>query len=149
MSHEVRALGMFLDITGHCVCFLTVLGIVWIRNIHLHLLVDQRHQLDEVWGMVLPPSGSRAGACQTRAKTRAHANPQPEIVNRGQPQVASPEREQEQVVQDAPSTVPVVVPIVALPTDVVIRLLNVLESLMPNHGRVPVPQTNSQAQTQV
>ncbi|MCD9642062.1 hypothetical protein HAX54_028660, partial [Datura stramonium] len=43
----------------------------------------------------------------------------------------------EQVVRDAPSTVPVIVPTVALPTDVVMRLLNVLEELVPNHGRLP------------
>ncbi|MCD7459703.1 hypothetical protein HAX54_041681, partial [Datura stramonium] len=30
----------------------------------------------------------------------------------------------------------------------VMRLLNVLEALVPNHGRLPVPQMNSQAQTQ-
>ncbi|MCD7462357.1 hypothetical protein HAX54_048347, partial [Datura stramonium] len=54
-----------------------------------------------------------------------------------------------EVVQDAPSTVPTVVSTVALPTDLVIRLLNVLETLVPNHGRLPVPQTNSQEQTQV
>ncbi|MCD9646673.1 hypothetical protein HAX54_036700 [Datura stramonium] len=32
--------------------------------------------------------------------------------------------------------------------DVVMRLLNVLEALVPNHGRLPVRQTNSKAQTQ-
>ncbi|MCE5167057.1 hypothetical protein HAX54_035334, partial [Datura stramonium] len=93
--------------------------------------------------------GSRVGAHQSRAQTRAQAHPQPEIVNGGQPRVATPEQVQEQVVQDAPSAVLAVVPIVALPTDVVMRLLNVLEALVPNHGRLPVPQTNSQVQTQV
>ncbi|MCE3215717.1 hypothetical protein HAX54_003272 [Datura stramonium] len=72
------------------------------------------------------PSGSRVGAHQTRAQTRAQDNPQPEILNEGQPQVSAPEQVQEQVVQDAPSIVPAVVPTVALPTDVVMRLLNVL-----------------------
>ncbi|MCD9640993.1 hypothetical protein HAX54_026790 [Datura stramonium] len=55
----------------------------------------------------------------------------------------------EQVVQDAPSIVPAAVPTVALPIDVVMRFLNVLEALVPNHGRLPVPQTKLQAQTQV
>ncbi|MCD9644515.1 hypothetical protein HAX54_032770, partial [Datura stramonium] len=59
------------------------------------------------------------------------------------------ERVQQQVVQNAPSIVPAVVPVVALPTDVVMRLLHVLEALDPNHGRLSIPQTNSQAQTQV
>ncbi|MCD9643845.1 hypothetical protein HAX54_031697 [Datura stramonium] len=65
------------------------------------------------------------------------------------PRVAAPERVQELDVQDAPSIVPAIVPTVALPTDVVMRLLNMLEALVPNHGRLPVPQTNTQAQTQV
>ncbi|MCD9640530.1 hypothetical protein HAX54_025884, partial [Datura stramonium] len=60
------------------------------------------------------------------------------------PGVAAPERVQEQVVQDAPSTVPTIVPTVDFPTYVVMRLSNVLEALMPNDGRLPVPQTNSQ-----
>ncbi|MCE5167217.1 hypothetical protein HAX54_042856, partial [Datura stramonium] len=77
------------------------------------------------------------------ANTRAHANPQPEIVNGRQPRVASPEQVQEQVVQDAPSTVPTVVPTVSLPIDLVIRLLNVLEALVSNHDGHPVPQTTS------
>ncbi|MCD9640646.1 hypothetical protein HAX54_026054, partial [Datura stramonium] len=54
----------------------------------------------------------------------------------------------EQVVQDASSTVPAAVPTVALPIDVVMRLLNVSEALVPNHGGLPVPQTTSQAQIQ-
>ncbi|MCE5166347.1 hypothetical protein HAX54_017860 [Datura stramonium] len=37
------------------------------------------------------PGGSRAGGHQTRAQTRAQTNPQPEIVNGGQPRVAAPE----------------------------------------------------------
>ncbi|MCD7462553.1 hypothetical protein HAX54_048755, partial [Datura stramonium] len=84
------------------------------------------------------PSDYRTGVHQTRAQD----NPQPEIVNGGQPRVAAPERVQEQVVQDALSTVPVAVSTAALPTDVVMRFLNVLEALVPNHGRLPVPQTN-------
>ncbi|MCD7456348.1 hypothetical protein HAX54_031390, partial [Datura stramonium] len=94
-------------------------------------------------------SGSRAGAHQTRAKTSEHCNPQPEIVNGRQPRVAVSERVQEQVVQDAPSIVPAAVLTIALPTDVVMRLLNVLEALEHNHGGLPVPQTTLQAQTQV
>ncbi|MCD7469961.1 hypothetical protein HAX54_009456, partial [Datura stramonium] len=53
----------------------------------------------------------------------------PEIVNGSQPRLAAPKRVQEQAVQDAPSIVPVVVPTVTLPTDVVMILLNVLEAL--------------------
>ncbi|MCD9645890.1 hypothetical protein HAX54_035209, partial [Datura stramonium] len=71
------------------------------------------------------PGGSRVRAHQTRAQTRPQANPQPEII------------------------VPAVVPTVALPTDVVMRLLNVLEALVPSHGGLTCPQTTSQAQTQV
>ncbi|MCE2055200.1 hypothetical protein HAX54_042171 [Datura stramonium] len=95
------------------------------------------------------PGGSRSGAHQTRAQTRGLANPQPEVGNGSHPRVAAPERVQEQIVQDATSTVSAVVPTVVLPTDVVMRLLNVLEALMSNHGGLPVPQTTSQAQTQV
>ncbi|MCD9638655.1 hypothetical protein HAX54_022777 [Datura stramonium] len=65
------------------------------------------------------PGGSQVGAHQTRYQTRAHAN------------------------------LPAVVPTVALPKDVVMGLLNVLEALVPNHGGLPVPQTTFQAQTQV
>ncbi|MCE5166305.1 hypothetical protein HAX54_017218 [Datura stramonium] len=36
--------------------------------------------------------GSRAGAHQTRAQTRAHENPQPEVVNGSHPRVATPKR---------------------------------------------------------
>ncbi|MCD7470762.1 hypothetical protein HAX54_010872 [Datura stramonium] len=100
-------------------------------------------------GQGTTPDGSRVGAHQTRAQTRVQAIAPLEIVNGGQPRVAAPERVQQQVVQDAPSTVPASLPTVAFPTDVVIRLLNVLEALVPNHGRLLVPQTNSQAQTQV
>ncbi|MCD7453935.1 hypothetical protein HAX54_022691 [Datura stramonium] len=89
--------------------------------------------------------GSQAGTHQTRAQTRAQVNPQPEFVNGGQPQVPAPKRVQKQVVHDAPSIVLLVVPTVALPTDVVIRLLNVLEALVPNHSGLPVPQITSQA----
>ncbi|MCD9642515.1 hypothetical protein HAX54_029355 [Datura stramonium] len=51
------------------------------------------------------PNGSRVGVRQTRAQTRAQSNPQPEVVSGVQPRVASSEREQEHVVQDAPSKV--------------------------------------------
>ncbi|MCD7450008.1 hypothetical protein HAX54_002885 [Datura stramonium] len=43
------------------------------------------------------PSGSRAGAHQTRAQTRAQANPQPEVVNGSPPRVATPKGAQEHV----------------------------------------------------
>ncbi|MCD9638108.1 hypothetical protein HAX54_021818 [Datura stramonium] len=82
--------------------------------------------------------GSRTRAHPTRAQTRTQANPQPEIVNAIQPRFATPQRVQEQVVQDAPLTVPTVVPTIALPIDVVMRLLNVLEELVPNHGGLPI-----------
>ncbi|MCD7473487.1 hypothetical protein HAX54_015388 [Datura stramonium] len=94
------------------------------------------------------PGDSRAGTYQKRDQNRKQANPQPEVVNGSQPQVAATVRVQEQVIQDAPSRVPVVVHIVALPTYAVMRLFNVLEALVPNHGELPVPQTTSQAQAQ-
>ncbi|XP_009791491.2 uncharacterized protein [Nicotiana sylvestris] len=72
--------------------------------------------------------GGQAGAHQTRAQTN---------------------RVQEQVVHDAPPPGPVDVPTVTLPADVVARLLNVLEALVPTQGGLPAPQTTSQAQTQV
>ncbi|MCE5165757.1 hypothetical protein HAX54_012089, partial [Datura stramonium] len=95
------------------------------------------------------PGGSRDGAHQTRAQTREQANLQLEVVNVSQPQVATLAQVQEQVVQDAPSTMPASVPTIALPTDVVMRFLNVLEALVPNHGGLPVPQTTSQVKAQV
>ncbi|XP_075098076.1 uncharacterized protein LOC142175390 [Nicotiana tabacum] len=52
----------------------------------------------------------------------------------GQPQATMPDQVQELGVQDAPSPVPTVVPTVALPTDAVARLLNVLEALVPTQG---------------
>ncbi|MCE3216512.1 hypothetical protein HAX54_006739, partial [Datura stramonium] len=76
----------------------------WLRNVRLHLVVDQRHPLDGEQGM-------------------------PEVVNGGQPRVAALDRVEEQVVQDAPSTVPAIVATVALSTDAVMRLLNVLVAL--------------------
>ncbi|XP_070019427.1 uncharacterized protein [Nicotiana sylvestris] len=50
-------------------------------------------------------------------------------------------------VQDATPPVATVVPIIALPTDVVTRLLNVLEALVPTHGRSSTPQATLQTQT--
>ncbi|MCD9646513.1 hypothetical protein HAX54_036400 [Datura stramonium] len=85
--------------------------------------------------------GGQAGAHQTRAQT----DPQLEIVYGGQPRVVAQERVQEQVIRDTPSTMP----IVSLPADAVIRLLNVLEALVPNNGGLSVPQTTSQTQTPV
>ncbi|XP_070052699.1 uncharacterized protein [Nicotiana tomentosiformis] len=52
----------------------------------------------------------------------------------GQPQATMPDQVQEQGVQDAPSPVPTVVPIVALPADTMAKLLNVLEALVPTQG---------------
>ncbi|XP_033513357.2 uncharacterized protein [Nicotiana tomentosiformis] len=70
----------------------------------------------------------------------------------GQPQAAMPDQVQEQGVQDAPSPVPIVVPIVALPADAVARLLNMLEALVPTQGGSSAPQatleTQEPAQTQ-
>ncbi|MCD7470703.1 hypothetical protein HAX54_010728 [Datura stramonium] len=138
VSHETGASGMFLDIIGHCVCVLTILSIVYAIA-----------PVGRGAGHDTTPGGSRVGTYQTRAQTRAQTNPQPEVVNGGQPRVAAPNRVQEQVIQDAPSTVPAVVPTIALPTDIVMGLLNVLEALVSNHGGLPVPQTTLQAQTQV
>ncbi|XP_070032056.1 uncharacterized protein [Nicotiana tomentosiformis] len=49
-------------------------------------------------------------------QTRRQAAPQPKVGNMGQPQATMPDQVQEQGVQDAPSLVPTVVLIVALPT---------------------------------
>ncbi|XP_059302013.1 uncharacterized protein LOC132053936 [Lycium ferocissimum] len=85
--------------------------------------------------------GRQASAHQTRAQTRTQATPQPEVVNGGQPRVAS-EQVQEQVVQNTPPA-PAAAPTIAMPADVVTRLLNVLEALAPNHGGIPSPQATS------
>nr|XP_009783077.1 PREDICTED: uncharacterized protein LOC104231724 [Nicotiana sylvestris] len=68
----------------------------------------------------------------------------------GQTQAVMPDQVQEQGVQNAPPPVPTVVPIVALPADVVARLLNVLEALVPTQGRSSAPQAtlHTQAPTQ-
>ncbi|MCD7465760.1 hypothetical protein HAX54_001862 [Datura stramonium] len=49
--------------------------------------------------------GSQAGPHQTRAQTRTQADPQPEVVNGGQPRFVARERVQEQVVQDTPYSI--------------------------------------------
>ncbi|KAH0682749.1 hypothetical protein KY285_020261 [Solanum tuberosum] len=77
--------------------------------------------------------GHSHGTCYPdRARTRVNATSQPEDANRDQPQVVPEERVQEHVFHDAPSKGPPIVPIVSLLDDVVIRLLNVLEALVPN-----------------
>nr|XP_009797364.1 PREDICTED: uncharacterized protein LOC104243805 [Nicotiana sylvestris] len=53
------------------------------------------------------------------------------------------------MVHDAPPSVTVDVPTVTLPVDAVVRLLNVLEALVPTQGGLPAPQTTSQEQAQV
>nr|XP_009757922.1 PREDICTED: uncharacterized protein LOC104210672 [Nicotiana sylvestris] len=93
--------------------------------------------------------GGQVGAHQTRAQTSRQATPQPEVVNTGQSQATMPNRVQEQMVQDAPPSVPVDVPTVTLHADALVRLLNVLEALVPTQDGLPAPQTTSQAQAQV
>ncbi|MCE3214661.1 hypothetical protein HAX54_053007 [Datura stramonium] len=87
------------------------------------------------WGYGSTCGGSQAGAHQTRAQT----DPQPEVMNGGQPRVVAQERVQEQVVLCH----------LFLCLRLVIRLLNVLEALVHNNGVLPVPQTTSQTQTQL
>nr|XP_016502050.1 PREDICTED: uncharacterized protein LOC107820302 [Nicotiana tabacum] len=53
---------------------------------------------------------------------------------------------QPQGVQNAPPPVPTVVPTVALPTNVVARLLNMLEALVPTQGGSSAPQATLQTQ---
>ncbi|XP_060216754.1 uncharacterized protein LOC132644194 [Lycium barbarum] len=91
--------------------------------------------------------GRQAGTHQTGAQIRTQATPQPKVVNGGQPRVAS-EQVHEQVVQNTPPA-PGAAPTIALPADVVTRLLNVLEALAPNHGGILGPPATSQAQAQV
>ncbi|MCE3050305.1 hypothetical protein HAX54_046862 [Datura stramonium] len=151
LGHWV-ALCMFLDSIGHCVCLLTILSIVYVvveswcgvicvDVIHGKPSVRSKTLVGRSAGRGTTHGGSQAGAHQTRAQ----ADPQPKVVNGGQPRVVAQERVQEQVVQDTPLTVPTV----DLPADVVIKLLNVLETLVANNGGLPVPQTTSQTQTQV
>ncbi|XP_070032299.1 uncharacterized protein [Nicotiana tomentosiformis] len=89
----------------------------------------------------LSSAGRGAGRDTTRGggqvgvhQTRRQAAPQLEIGNMGQPQATMPDQVQEQGVQDAPSPVPTILPIVTLPADAVARLLNVLEVLVPTQG---------------
>lgn len=68
----------------------------------------------------------------------------------GQAQAAMLEQVQEQVVAHAPPPpVLAVVLTVTLPADAVTRLLNLLEALVPTHGRPPVSQIASQTQIEV
>ncbi|WMV29721.1 hypothetical protein MTR67_023106 [Solanum verrucosum] len=91
-------------------------------------------------GIVINPGGIHGRSHLTTARTTANATSQLEDVNRDQPQVVLEELVQENIVHDAPSTWPSVVPTVALHVDVVMILLNVLEALVPNQGGNQVPQ---------
>ncbi|MCD7459508.1 hypothetical protein HAX54_041132, partial [Datura stramonium] len=64
-----------------------------------------------------------------RASSSASRSKAPVGRGGGMPQVAAPQRVQEQVVQDTPLKVPATISTIAFPTDVVMRLLNVLEAL--------------------
>ncbi|XP_075079792.1 uncharacterized protein LOC142165049 [Nicotiana tabacum] len=74
--------------------------------------------------------GGQVGVHQTRRRTA----PQPQVGNMGQTQAVMPDQVQGQGVQNTPPPMPTVVPTVALPTDAVARLLNVLEALVLTHG---------------
>ncbi|XP_070050959.1 uncharacterized protein [Nicotiana tomentosiformis] len=89
--------------------------------------------------------GGQVGAHQTRRQ----AAPQPEVLNMSQPQAAMLDHVQERGVQDAPPPVPIVVPTVTLPADVVTRLLNVLEALVPTQGGSSAPQATLHTQEHV
>ncbi|MCD9644623.1 hypothetical protein HAX54_033010 [Datura stramonium] len=80
VSHEVGALGMFLDITGHCMD----------KKCASSSTSRSKTPVGRGAGHGTTLGGSRDGAHQIRAQTREHTNPQLEIVNGGQPQVASP-----------------------------------------------------------
>nr|XP_016466637.1 PREDICTED: uncharacterized protein LOC107789354 [Nicotiana tabacum] len=86
---------------------------------------------------------------QNRAQTSRQVTFQPEVLNAGQPQATMPDRVQELVVHDAPPLVLAVVPTVTLPADVVLKLLNVLEALVPTEDGLPAPQSTSHVQAQV
>ncbi|XP_033515511.1 uncharacterized protein [Nicotiana tomentosiformis] len=86
--------------------------------------------------------GGQVGVHQTRRQVA----PQPEVRNMGQPQATMPNQVLEHGVQDSPSPVPTVVPIVTLPANAVARLLNVLEALVPTQGGSSAPQATSQTQ---
>ncbi|KAG5605905.1 hypothetical protein H5410_027397 [Solanum commersonii] len=75
-------------------------------------------------GLVISPGGIHGRSHLTTAQTSANATSQPEDVNNDQPQVVPEEPVYENVVHDAPSTWPSIVPTVALHVDVVMILLN-------------------------
>ncbi|XP_047259833.1 uncharacterized protein LOC124892639, partial [Capsicum annuum] len=82
-------------------------------------------------GQDLTHGGGRVGPYPNRPQTRTQTNPQ------------------HGVDQDTPAVVSVVAPTVTLPADVVVRILNVLEALVPNLSQIPAPQDTSQTQAQV
>ncbi|XP_070020483.1 uncharacterized protein [Nicotiana sylvestris] len=71
----------------------------------------------------------------------------------GQPQIVMPDQVQRHGVQNALPPMPNVVPNVALPADVVARLLNMLEAFVPTQGGSSAPhatlRTQAPAQTQI
>nr|XP_016465744.1 PREDICTED: uncharacterized protein LOC107788576 [Nicotiana tabacum] len=86
--------------------------------------------------------GGQAGVHQTRRQIA----PQPQVGNMGQTQAVMPDQVRKQGVQNAPPPVPIVVPTVALPTDAMARLLNVLEALVPTQRGSSSPQATLQTQ---
>ncbi|XP_070019113.1 uncharacterized protein [Nicotiana sylvestris] len=97
--------------------------------------------------------GRRAGRGATRGggqvgvhQARIQNAPQPQVGNMGQTQAVVPDQVQEKGVQNTPSPVPTVVPTVALPADIMARLLNMLEALVPTQGRSSAPQATLQTQ---
>ncbi|KAM3233832.1 hypothetical protein P3L10_019191 [Capsicum annuum] len=93
--------------------------------------------------------GGRVGSHPTMPQTRAQTNTQHGVWSGRHPQVAAPERVQDQVDHDTPAVAPVAVPTITLPADVVVRMLNILEALVSNQGRTPAPQVTLQTQAQV
>ncbi|KAF3683876.1 putative NAC domain-containing protein 8-like [Capsicum annuum] len=78
--------------------------------------------------------GSRVRSHPTRPRARSQTGAQLGVGNGGQPQVVASKQVRDQVDQEAPTVVLGNIPTVALPADAMVRLLNVLEALVPNQG---------------
>ncbi|KAM3200620.1 hypothetical protein P3L10_032982 [Capsicum annuum] len=76
------------------------------------------------------PAEHGAGQDPTRGGDRVGSYPT------SQPRVVTSEKVQNQVDWEAPTVVSGTIPIVKFPADAMVRLLNIIEALLPNQGRV-------------
>ncbi|KAM3247217.1 hypothetical protein P3L10_008984 [Capsicum annuum] len=76
--------------------------------------------------------GGRFRSHPTRPRTWMQIGAQTGVGNGDQPQVVASQQAQNQVDRDTPAAVPVAALTDTLPADVVVRMLNVLEALVPN-----------------